>query len=111
MTVAFFDSREPFDGSGRANVDRVYQFDWTRFGKAESDSLDRIYRALPGWIGYASVPYWFGDDEQSLNYLTASVEPPGLQVVGNLSESDFQNWHARFLGATRELPALQSTDP
>ena len=38
-------------------------------------------------------------------------EQTGLQVVGNLSESDFQNWHARFLGATRELPALQSTDP
>jgi hypothetical protein len=34
-----------------------------------------------------------------------SVEPPGLQVTGKLTASDFQLWHERFLDAITHLPA------
>jgi hypothetical protein len=51
------------------------------------------------------MPFWFGSDDKSSPHLTASVEPPGLQVTGRLSASDFERWHEQFLAAIADFPA------
>ena len=121
MGMTFFDSREPFPEPGIAIVDRVYRLAWRDFDDRMWEALDAVYRQLPGWCGYPAVklrgwrgwlgrtesgpPFWFGTDEKSAPHLTASVEPPGLQVTGRLSASDFEKWHEQFLAAIGEFPA------
>src|SRR3954469_16955822 len=99
--MTFFDSREPFTEPGIADVDRVYRLAWRAFDERTWEALDAVYRRLPGWCGYPALkarglrgwfgrtesgpPFWFGTDEKSTPHLTASVEPPGLQVTGRLS--------------------------
>lgn len=56
------------------------------------ENLKEIYSSMPNWIGYHNgFPYWFGscDDEK---YLTISVEPSGLQLLGNIENDEFEEW-------------------
>lgn len=123
MDVSYFDSREPFDESGVANVDRVYRLAWHRFEERDWHALGEIYRRLPGWCpgmetqrlpglrGWlggtheVAAPCWFGNDESLTPHLTASVEPPGLQIAGVLPRDDFERWHEQFLAAIAGLPS------
>jgi len=66
--------------------------------------LDRIYRELPAWKGYDPVPWWFGPNEDTPPSLSASVEPPGLQVAGRLRVEDWRAWHEAFMGRIQHLP-------
>ena len=118
--MRFFDSREPFPEPGIADVDRVYPLVWSEFDDCTWEALDAVYRQLPGWCGYPAgkargwrgwlghaecgCPFWFGTNEKSIPHLTASVEPPGLQVTGRLADADFQMWHQQFLIAVAEFP-------
>lgn len=120
MPVTFFDSSEPFPAPGIAEVDRVYRFAWQNFDDRTWEALDAVYRRLPGWRGHVAqkwpgwrrrlgrtyrLPFWFGSDTRSSPHLTASVEPPGLQVTGRLSLSDFKRWHEQFMAEVAEFPA------
>jgi hypothetical protein len=68
--------------------------------------LDWIYQRLPGWMNYRDgPPFWFGTDVNVCPHLTASVEPPGLQVWGLLATPEFHAWHLQFLDAIARLPA------
>jgi hypothetical protein len=123
MPATFFDSRKPFLEPGIAHVDRVYRLAWRDFDENKWAALDAVYRRLPGWCGYPVVkssgwrgwlgrmvegpPFWFGADENAAPHLTASVEPPGLQVTGQLSASDFEKWHEQFMAAIAEFPAAE----
>lgn len=109
MPVEFYDNREPGDAPEVADIDRVYCLDWNRFGDVEWSSLDRIYRALPGWAGYHEVPWWFGADEGKGPHLFATVEPSGLQVCGILPRLDWLDWSSRFEEATADLPSFVVT--
>ncbi|WP_337176683.1 hypothetical protein [Paludisphaera sp.] len=110
MAVPYYDNLEATPVGGltcMVEVERIYGFDWGRFGAADWDALARSYEGLPGGLRWSpdGLPMWFGDDEDLPPFLTASVEPPGLQVFGVLPEADWLAWDARFLAATAGLPA------
>jgi hypothetical protein len=107
MAVACYDNQAPLGDPGTADVDRVYCLDWRRFGDREWSELDRIYRGLPGWVGYRDVPFWFGADAEEVPHLFASVEPSGLQVCGVLPASDWLAWVSRFEAAIATLPSFE----
>jgi hypothetical protein len=120
MQLTYFDSSDPFVEVGIANVDRVYRLAWHNFNETHWQALDGIYQRLPAWCGYVaqpyagwrgllgrtySMPFWFGSDIRVPPHLTASVEPPGLQVTGKLPAADFERWHVEFLRVIAEFPA------
>ena len=107
MAVAFYDNQEPIAAAGTVEIDRVYCLGWQRFGDLEWSALDRIYRGLPGWVGYRDVPYWFGADAEDVSHLFASVEPSGLQVCGVLPASDWLAWASQFEAAIAALPSFE----
>jgi hypothetical protein len=106
MIVPFYDNREPLNDPETADADRVYCLNWHRFGDDEWAALDRIYRGLPGWVGYRDVPYWFGANDQDIPHLCASVEPSGLHVCGVLPAPDWLEWVAQFETSITGLPSF-----
>ena len=106
VSIDFYDEQGHSEIDGVVTVVRVYRLRWDRFGDAEWRELDRIYQSLPGWIDCRDgPPFWFGTDVNVRPHLTASVEPPGLQVWGLLATSEFHSWHLQFLNAIARLPA------
>lgn len=95
---------EVADGDRLLEVDRVYRFDWDAFSEADREALERAYRELPGWIGYGDGARWFALVDEP-PYLCASVEPPGLQVVGVIPTRLWAAWDAAFR-ALVVLPVL-----
>ncbi len=85
-------------------VEEMYVFDWDVFRKPHLASLQSAYQSLPGWLASKELPRWFGYNETTGPSLSASVEPPGLQVAGVLELDQFNDWHGRFLAATSTLP-------
>ncbi len=107
MGIAFYDNlaATPVDDSaGYIEVERIYKFDWTRFGEKDWQELFRIYQSLPGAVRYQSIPHWYGVDEDTAPFLSASVEPPGLQVYGVLPLTDWAIWDEEFQTKACELP-------
>ena len=87
-------------------VERVYELAFDDFDESHWQALDRIYRTLPGSYRALQIPTWFGDDEPKPPFLSASVEPPGLQVYGVLRHTDWLAWDVAFTAALgiSELP-------
>jgi hypothetical protein len=57
-------------------------------------AVDEVYRNMDGWIGYDSVdntPRWFGS-ESDARFVSASVEPSGLQLDGRLPSAEWTGW-------------------
>lgn len=110
MAVPWYDNLAPRPVGGltcMVEVERIYRFAWDRFAPSDWDALARSYEGLPGALGWSTggVPFWFGDDEDVPPFLSASVEPPGLQVFGVLPEADWHAWDGRFRAETAGLPA------
>jgi hypothetical protein len=100
----YYDSGEDTDdgaGAGRPlRVERTYCLYWHAFTDGDWDTLMRIYQALPGWqADSADLPRWFSLGEEQPPHLSASVEPPGLQVIGELDAALWQEWDHRFRDA------------
>ena len=107
VTVPYYDNLEttPIDGlTCLVEVERIYCLDWDHFGEDDWRELSRIYEALPGALRFRDGPMWFGDDEDLLPYLRASLEPAGLRVHGVLPEADWWAWDERFRKEAAELP-------
>jgi hypothetical protein len=100
----FYDNQHELGLENRVVVERIYCFDWDLFNNEHWDILDETYKGLPNWIGYEGCPYWFGFDEEIEPFLTASVEPPGLQVYGVLQVKDWKEWNAGFIEKVKNLP-------
>src|SRR5262245_40384495 len=107
MTLAFYDNIHDDIRSNTVEIDRIYCFDWSKFGDAEWAELDRAYRTLPNFMGYDPVPRWFCTAERAAPYLWASVEPPGLQVAGVLSRPTWCEWDELFRAAVGHLPSYK----
>ena len=104
--VPYYDNLLDGAGTGVVEAERVYCFDWHRFGEAEWAELGRVYGRLPGEVRYLDVPYRFGSDDRSPPYLVASVEPSGLVVCGLLDEADWLDWDGLFRREARRLPTF-----
>ncbi len=87
-------------------IERVYGLNFDAFDDRDWTELMNIYRALPAFIEVdnTSVPCWFGSDCRKAPHLTASVELPGLQVVGALERGDFEAWDVQFKTLADHLP-------
>ena len=66
------------------------------------NELAKIYESMPGWSGYIldGCPVWksIKEDKKSIS---ASVEPSGLLIEGDMPDSEFKEWLSKFIsGAT-----------
>lgn len=107
MGVWFYDNQEtPYlQNPIYTVVERVYCFDFHQFIDAHWSLLDNVYHSLPQWQGYQdNIPYWFGIEDDLPPNLSASVEPPGLQVYGQLLISEWLDWDERFRERAAILP-------
>jgi hypothetical protein len=78
-------------------VERIYGLDWHRFTPGDWDRLALIYPALPGRLPETPrTAQWFSTDQDTALHLWASVEPPGLQVVGILTAGLWRDWDTHF---------------
>lgn len=114
-SVPYYDklAAAPYDGDpSLVEVERIiYCVDLGELDDAHRKLLDEIYRELPGRYRELQIPTWFGDREPEPPFLSASAEPPGIQVYGILPEADCAAWDAGFIAALsasalpfRELP-------
>lgn len=96
----YYDSWDELDdvGTGQpVQVVRTYCLNWHAFTDSDWDTLMRIYQALPGWQADSpGLPRWYSLGEEQPPNLSASVEPPGLQVAGELDARLWQEWDHRF---------------
>jgi hypothetical protein len=109
MPVTFYDVAfdEDPDDPGWFDIERMYCFDWDRFSDKDWQSLSEAYASLPECRSSArnECPRWFAEhDDPENGYLTASVEPPGLQVFGTLPQRKWVAWNEQFLKSTETLP-------
>ncbi|HJL40642.1 MAG TPA: hypothetical protein RMG48_05005 [Myxococcales bacterium LLY-WYZ-16_1] len=112
MILPFYDCLPESNGRQHEllEVDRVYRLDFDRFTKVDWDNLMDIYRSLPGWIPTDDLPRWFRRDEEQPPFLSASVEPPGLQVSGQLVRGEWEAWDRQFRASASALPQLPSVE-
>jgi hypothetical protein len=107
MTIPFYDNLDDDGRSGLVEIDRIYCFAFDRFSEADWAVLDRVYRALPEFVGYDPIPRWFSASEAAAPYLWASVEPSGLQVAGTLPSPDWHGWDEQFRRGAQGLPSRE----
>lgn len=67
--------------------------DWTR--------LAAVYEAMLGWQGYLpdGCPVWYPDGPDK-GEISASVEPSGLLLEGDVSEATWKLWLSEFMQRT-----------
>lgn len=87
-------------------IEWMYLFDWSRFGNGGRgrfwDELDKAFRTVPGYL--PGTIFWYSPDSEAIPHLSASVEPPGLQVCGRVTERAWEAWHEAFAKAAGHLP-------
>jgi hypothetical protein len=108
MSILFYDTKslEPSD-DGWVDIERIYCFDWDAFDGALMDRLRQIFLALPGSrkLDADDCHWWYSDREDiEHGYLTAGVEPPGLQVFGTLPIAAWEEWERDFQVRAEGLP-------
>jgi len=111
-STPFYDNAPcEYDKHDRCFVDRIYCFAWDAFTEDNWKELGKAYELLPSWLGYGAsgfakdCPVWFGDfEDENSSHLSSSVEPPGLQVTGDVTDDELERWHTRFIELTQDLP-------
>jgi hypothetical protein len=98
--IPFYDNKllEPAE-DGWVDVERIYCFDWDAFDETLMERLRAIFVALPQSRKHDAhdCHWWYSDREDIENgYLTAGVEPPGLQVFGSLPLATWREWDRAF---------------
>lgn len=84
--------------------------------KAVWDRLGELYRQMPGWAaahgehGCTWTGQWFGTAEDP-QHLTASVEPGGLQLYGELPEAVWTEWITLFKDRAGALLGYEIGEP
>jgi hypothetical protein len=103
--VVFYDNLQAIplpDEPELVEVERIYCVQFDRFSEDDWTRLDQIYRDLPGAYRENKIPFWYGDSEEAPVHLSASVEPPGIQVYGIIPLEQWKLWDAAFQKALAE---------
>jgi hypothetical protein len=108
MAIPYYDNLplEPSE-DGWVDVERIYCFKWDAFDRAQMDHLRAIFGTLPQSKGpdEHDCHWWFSDyDDFDGGYLTAGVEPPGLQVFGSLPVPSWEEWDRALQAGAAGLP-------
>ncbi|WP_299459127.1 hypothetical protein [uncultured Microscilla sp.] len=76
------------------------------------NKMPKVYKQLPGWKGWSKegIPHWFGYDHDEVS-ISASVEPSGLQLSGNLDAEVFEVWIATFKQIATNVLGFEVTEP
>lgn len=61
----------------------IPESEWTIIGD--------IYKNMDGWLGSDGLPRWYGTEDNA-KYIYASVEPGGIQFVGNMDPAYWTAW-------------------
>jgi hypothetical protein len=65
--------------------------------------LTKVYESMPGWTGYIldGCPVWKSVIEKKS--ISASVEPSGLLINGDMSDSEFKEWLTKFKASASKV--------
>ncbi len=79
------------------------------------DRLGVLYQQMPGWPeahpkGTEWFAQWFGPDGAE-RFLSASVEPGGLQIYGQLPEAEWTAWITEFKRRAEEILGYPVGEP
>ncbi|MBE1442637.1 hypothetical protein [Paenibacillus sp. OAS669] len=98
MDICFYDNKElAANEKGIISIDRMYCLNFNEFIEATWEQLQQVYLVLPQCLVKPhQCPMWFGEEGISPNYLYASVEPSGLQIVGELPIEQWELWEKAF---------------
>jgi hypothetical protein len=100
MSVPFYDCIDvESTPDGGLDIERIYCFDWDAFSCEDLDRLRSIFTSLPQSKKHDAddCHWWHADhDDVEGGYLTAGVEPPGLQVFGTLPVEEWWAWDREF---------------
>ncbi|MED4533263.1 hypothetical protein ABET51_00050 [Metabacillus fastidiosus] len=98
MNICFYDNNEIQPNEmNSVFIDRVYCLDFHKFTELTWGHLGQVYLSLPNCISKENqLPMWFGEEEISPVYLYASVEPSGLQIIGELTLEQWKSWEHIF---------------
>ncbi|MEZ6143003.1 MAG: hypothetical protein R3B84_20760 [Zavarzinella sp.] len=95
---------------GWLDIERIYCFDWDAFDRDDMDRLRAIFASLPQSKKHDAhdCHWWYAEqDDPEHGYLTAGVEPPGLQVFGTLPLREWEAWDRAFQERAAGLPVRQ----
>lgn len=110
MAIEFYDHRNFVleDAPPLIDIERIYCLDWRAFTNEQWETLTRVFEELPEYQGkrqdFGDVPFWFGMNRREIPYLWAGIEPPGLQVVGELPLDKWEEWDRLFRVGVENLP-------
>jgi hypothetical protein len=57
-------------------------------------AVDQVFRNMDGWLGYNpadNTPCWYGNESER-RFVSASMEPSGLLIDGNLGIAEWTGW-------------------
>lgn len=89
------------------DIERIYCFDWDAFTREDMERLRSIFALLhqSKLHDAQDCHWWYAErDEPENGYLTAGVEPPGLQVFGTLPLPEWEAWDREFQKLSHGLP-------
>ena len=108
IEVPFYDCIDmTSDHDGWLDIERIYCFDWDSFTREDMEKLRAIFVELPNSErqDVDGCHWWYAERVDIENgYLTAGIEPPGLQVFGTLPESEWSRWDNLFRSRAVGLP-------
>ena len=108
MGLPHYDCADPDPTpEGWLDIVRIYCFDWDAFDRDDMDRLRSILATLPQWKKHDvhDCHWWYAEwDDAEHGYLTAGVEPPGLQVFGTLPLREWEVWDRAFQERAAGLP-------
>ncbi len=55
------------------------------------DAVMRVYESMPGWLGAADLPRWYGTEDET-QFVWASVEPGGIVFEAHMEPEQWETW-------------------
>lgn len=73
--------------------------------------LEALYAQMPHWLGYCDgAAQWYGSEGDEA-FISACVEPSGLQFYAKLPDDQWQAWFTLFLSRASALLGYAVGEP